>query len=182
MGQYSIQPTGIERFFAEDEIIVSKTDQHGKISYVNDVFIRVSGFPESELIGAPHSLIRHPQMPRGIFKLLWETIQQRREIFAYVMNLTRTGDHYWVLAHVTPTFGSRGDIVGYHSNRRVPSREGLNRILPLYDRMLAEERRHERKPDAAQASLKVLEQALAELGQDYDEFVWSTENQVGAAC
>ncbi|HSB54798.1 MAG TPA: hypothetical protein VLD58_10595, partial [Gemmatimonadales bacterium] len=134
------------------------------------------------LIGAPHSLIRHPQMPRGIFKLLWETIQQRREIFAYVMNLTRTGDHYWVLAHVTPTFGSRGDIVGYHSNRRVPSREGLNRILPLYDRMLAEERRHERKPDAAQASLKVLEQALAELGQDYDEFVWSTENQVGAAC
>jgi PAS domain-containing protein len=55
VGQHAIQPTGIERFFAEDEIIVSKTDPNGKISYVNDVFIRVSGFPESELIGAPHS-------------------------------------------------------------------------------------------------------------------------------
>lgn len=175
-------PTGVERFFADDEIIVSKTDPHGKITYVNDVFIRVSGFEEADLIGAPHSLIRHPGMPRGVFKLLWDTIQSRREIFAYVMNLCRTGEHYWVLAHVTPTFGPRGDIVGYHSNRRVPSREAMGAILPLYDRMLAEERRHERKPDGAAASVRLLEQVLAERGVSYDEFVWSLENKVGAAC
>jgi hypothetical protein len=146
------------------------------------IVIRVSGLAEAELIGAPHSVIRHPGMPRGIFKPLWDTIQQRRELFAYVMNLARTGDHYWVLAHVTPSFGPGDEIAGYHSSRRVAGREALARITLLYDRLLAEERRFERKPEAAQASVRLLERILAESGQHYEEFVWSLENEAGVTC
>ncbi len=115
-----IVPTGIERHFGEDEIIVSKTDLQGKITYANDVFIRVSGYSEEELIGAPHSLIRHPDMPRAVFKLLWDTLAAGEEIFAYVNNLAASGDNYWVFAHVTPSLGADGKVIGYHSNRRVP--------------------------------------------------------------
>ncbi len=179
------RPSGRERVFGEDEIIVSKTDPSGKITYVNDVFIRVSGYSEADLIGAPHSLIRHPEMPRAIFKTLWDTLQSRQELFAYIVNLSQNGDHYWVLAHVTPSFGPDGSIVGYHSNRRLPSRAAIDQIRPLYDRLLAAERKHERKLDALAASSQLLGEILAEMGMRYDEFVWSVENRygtVGLAC
>src|SRR5208282_4348758 len=111
------QPTGIERFFEEEEIIVSKTDLKGLITYANRVFVQISGYSEEELLGQPHSIIRHPSMPGSVFRLLWETIASGQEIFAYVNNMSKNGDHYWVFAHVTPTFGAAGEIVGYHSNR-----------------------------------------------------------------
>jgi hypothetical protein len=69
--------------------------------------------------------VRHPRMPRCVFKLLWETIQSGQDIFAYVCNLARNGDHYWVYAHVTPTFDEKGSIIGYHSNRRAPDPRSL---------------------------------------------------------
>ena len=96
--------TGVERTFGEDEIIVSKTDLTGRITYANDVFLRISGYAEAEVLGQPHSIIRHPGTPRAVFSLLWRTIESGREIFAYVVNRAKNGDHYWVLAHVTPTF------------------------------------------------------------------------------
>lgn len=182
MGYRDVKPSGVERYFDEDEIIVSKTDSHGLITYVNDVFIRVSGYRESELIGSPHSMIRHPDMPRAIFKLLWDTVQKREEIFAYVFNMCQNGDHYWVLAHVTPTFGSTGEIVGYHSNRRVPSRAAVAQMKPLYDRLLGEERKHSGKLDALAASTRLLGEILQDVGMPYSEWVWSIENMAGAAC
>ena len=117
-----VRPTGVERTFGQDEIIVSKTDLKGRITYANRVFLQVAGYTEREVLGAPHSLIRHPDMPRSVFQLLWDTIQGGREVFAYVVNLAKNGDHYWVLAHVTPTFDDAGKIVGYHSMRRLPAR------------------------------------------------------------
>lgn len=86
--------TGHERTFPEHEIIVSKTDPRGRMTYVNDIFLLVSGYAEDELIGEPHSKIRHPHMPRCVFKLLWDTILSGREIFAYVNNRAKSGDHY----------------------------------------------------------------------------------------
>lgn len=77
-----IQPTGTERTFENDEIIVSKTDSKGRITYANDVFLKLALYEESEVLGAPHSLVRHPDMPRAVFKLLWDTIQAGEEIFA----------------------------------------------------------------------------------------------------
>ena len=95
-------PTGRERTFGPDELIVSKTDLKGRMTYANDVFLRISGYDLDELIGQPHSLIRHPEMPRGLFRLLWQRISTGHEVFAFINNLAKTGDHYWVLAHVTP--------------------------------------------------------------------------------
>ncbi len=168
-----IQPTGKERTFGTDEIIVSKTDLTGKITYVNHVFVRVSGYSESELTGAPHSLIRHPDMPRAVFKYLWDTLKAGREIFAYVNNMARTGDNYWVLAHITPSFGSDGAIIGYHSNRRVPDRAKIAKVLPLYGMLTAVERRGTDRATALVASTQLLASTLSDLGMTYDEWVWS---------
>lgn len=167
-----IAPTGIERTFGTDEIIVSKTDLQGRISYANDVFIRVSGYDEQDLIGAPHSLIRHPEMPRAIFRLLWETVSAGRELFAYVNNLARNGDHYWVLAHVTPSWDRSGAIVGYHSNRRVPERRCVNLVEQLYGTLCAAERRHDDRRDGLAASTALLEATLAQAGLTYEEWLW----------
>ncbi len=172
-----IQPSGVERFFDEDEIIVSKTDTNGLITYANDVFIRVSGWTEAELIGAPHSIIRHPDMPRCVFKLLWDTIGSGSEIFAYVNNMAADGAHYWVLAHVTPSFDTAGKIVGYHSNRRLPARGAIQEIEPIYRTLLAEEKRFDHGPQAANAGYALLQQVLAEKGVTYEAWVWDITNR-----
>ncbi|MDH3236791.1 MAG: PAS domain-containing protein, partial [Alphaproteobacteria bacterium] len=114
-------PTGREVFFDRDDLIVSKTNLKGHITYANDIFCDIAGYTEADVIGQPHNMIRHPDMPRCVFKLLWDTIQAGAEIFAYVVNMAKNGDHYWVLAHVTPSYDANGSIIGYHSTRRVPN-------------------------------------------------------------
>lgn len=173
MREPAIRPTGTERTFGTDEIIVTKTDLKGRLTYTNDVFLRVSAYPEHEMLGQPHSMIRHPDMPRCVFKLLWDSLLARREIFAYVVNLAGDGAHYWVLAHVTPSLDAHGQVVGYHSNRRSPSRVAVDEIRALYAALLAEEHRHSRPADALAASTRLLDERLAARGQSYDEFVWS---------
>ncbi len=168
-----IQPTGQERRFNVDEIIVSKTDAAGRITYVNDVFCRIGLYAESELVGQPHSIIRHPDMPRSVFKLLWDTVGRGEEIFAFVKNMAKNGDHYWVLAHVTPTFDAQGKIVGYHSNRRVPDEAAVRQIEPIYREVLAEEQRHTDRKQGMQAGYDLLQAKLRTLGLTYDRFVFS---------
>lgn len=163
---------GKERTFPEDEIIVSKTDPKGRLTYVNDVFLTVSDYTEAECIGQPHSMIRHPDTPRAIFKLLWETISSGNEIFAYVNNRAKNGDHYWVFAHITPNFGSSGEIIGYHSNRRSPRPEALAKIQPLYDALLRTERAHPDRKQGLEASFKQLNDLLASKGTSYGEFIF----------
>ncbi len=165
-------PSGPERTFGDDEIIVTKTDLTGKITYANPVFLRISVYEEHEVLGKPHSCIRHPEMPRAVFRLLWDTIASGREIFAYVVNRASDGAHYWVLAHVTPTFDAAGRITGYHSNRRVPAREAVAQVWPLYRELRQLEERGDRK-EGLIASVARLEGRLAEMGMRYDEFVWS---------
>jgi len=164
--------TGVERFFEDDEIIVTKTDLKGRMTYVNDVFIKIAGYTEAQCLGEPHSLIRHPDMPRCIFKLLWDTIENGKEIFAYVVNRSSNGDHYWVLAHVTPSRDMDGNIIGYHSNRRVPDRQILdNTIIPLYQNLLTEEQKHSNAKEGMEASFKMVVDLLNESGVEYDEFI-----------
>jgi len=165
--------TGRETTFPESEIIVSKTDPQGRITYVNDVFLSVSGYTEAEVMGQPHNIIRHPEMPRCVFKLLWETVSSGKEIFAYVNNRAKNGDFYWVLAHVTPNFGKNREIVGYHSNRRVPTRESIRKITPIYQQLLAEENKHADRKEGMAASTRLLLNLLAQQGISYAEFVLS---------
>lgn len=166
-------PTQTERRFGEDEIIVSKTDLKGRILYANDVFCRVGLFRERDLIGQPHSILRHPDMPRSVFQLLWQTIADGREIFAYVKNMAQNGDYYWVLAHVTPSFDAKGQIIGYHSNRRTPDRMALERVIPLYRELLAEEQRHADRKQGQAAGVAWLQRQLQARGLAYEEFVFS---------
>ncbi|WP_369054511.1 PAS domain-containing protein [Kineococcus terrestris] len=169
----AIRPTGEERTFSADELIVSKTDPRGIITYANDVFLRVGAYQLHEVIGQPHNLIRHPDMPKAVFKLLWDTVSSGRELFAYVNNLAADGANYWVLAHVTPSFGAGGRIVGYHSSRRKPAASGVAAARELYAALRAEEHRHSSGRAAVEASTAMLERHLAERGVTYEEFVWS---------
>lgn len=164
--------TGHERTFEPSEIIVSKTDTKGRITYANQVFQRVAGYTEAELLGKPHSIVRHPDMPRCVFKYLWDTIAAGREVFAYVLNRAKCGDHYWVFAHVTPSFDRSGRVVGYHSNRRVPYPDALGKVKDLYARMLAEEKRHGDYHSGMAAATRILTDLLASRGQTYSEFVF----------
>lgn len=170
-------PTGMERMFGADEVIVSKTDTKGRLTYCNDVFCRISAYPESDLIGQPHNIIRHPDMPRGVFKLLWDTLEQGREIFAYVVNLAADGAHYWVLAHVTPSTDATGHTVGYHSNRRLPAQGAIREVEPIYRTLLTQEATHARGPQAAAAGLGALERILSEQSTTYEEWVWDITNR-----
>lgn len=168
-----IRPSGRETFFSASELIVSKTDLKGRVTYANGVFCRIAGYRESELIGQPHSIIRHPDMPRSVFRLLWDTIEDRREIFAYVKNMARNGDHYWVFAHVTPSFDTNGEMIGYHSNRRVPDREVIETaIMPLYAEVLKIERSHVNGKDALQAGYKALTDFVASQKVSYEELIF----------
>jgi PAS domain S-box-containing protein len=173
MSRSNIRLTGVERTFDDDEIIVSKTDRKGIILYANQVFVRVSGYSEEELVGAPHSIIRHPDMPRCVFKLLWDTIEAGEEIFAYVVNLCKTGDHYWVFAHVTPSFDEAGNILGYHSSRRTPDRKAVEQIKPIYALLNETERSYSNKADGMRASTDLMLQYLDKNGMAYDQFVFS---------
>lgn len=173
MSSAKVQPTGRESPFGEDEIIVTKTDLKGRITYANEVFLRVSHFTSEEVVGQPHSLIRHPDMPRSIFKLLWETLEAKKEMFAYVVNLASNGDHYWVLAHVTPSFDGGGNVVGYHSNRRKPEPEQIAKIAPIYQKLLAEERGPTNRKDGMSRAYDELSAMLRAQGVTYDEFVFA---------
>jgi PAS domain S-box-containing protein len=166
----NITPTSVEKVMREDDFIVSKTDLKGRIIYGNRVFIEFSGYSEKELIGTQHNVIRHPDMPRTVFKLLWDTIQDKRECNAYVKNMAKDGSFYWVFANVTPNLDSNGNITGYLSVRRKPKASGVKTVTDLYRAMLDAETRAGAR-DAIAASTRILTDLLAEKGMSYDELV-----------
>ncbi|MBT2969900.1 MAG: PAS domain-containing protein [Candidatus Thiodiazotropha sp. (ex Ctena orbiculata)] len=168
-----IVPTGREVLLKNDDFIVSKTDTKGRIVYVNREFMRISGFSESELLGRQHNIIRHPGMPRGIFKLLWDFIAAGNECFAYVKNLCKNGDHYWVLAHVTPDFNKQGEIIGFFSVRRKPNQHAVDYFSQLYEKLIkAEQEAGTRRALAASSAL--IDQAVEEQGfENYQSFILS---------
>lgn len=173
MARKMLQPTGVERPYGVEELIVSKTNLKGHITYANNVFLRLAQYSAEEVIGAPHSLIRHPDMPRSVFKLLWDTIQAKKEIFAYVLNMAKNGDHYWVFAHVTPTLDANRNVTGFHSNRRKPDPAQIDKVKPLYAQILAEEKRHDSRKEGMLRGFDCLVDVLKSKGVDYDEFVFS---------
>lgn len=125
--------------FPEGKLIVSRTDTKGKITHCNQAFIEMSGFDESELIGKPHHILRHPDMPAAAFKDLWDTINTKSKWSGYVKNLRKDGKYYWVYAVVVPNI-REGKLVGFASVRRKPSRTKINECTELYKTMLAEEK------------------------------------------
>ena len=175
----AVRPTGQERRLEPEDLIVSKTDRRGVITYANEPFLRISRYAEDDVLGQPHNLIRHPDMPRAVFKLLWDTVEAGNEVFAYVNNLASDGAHYWVLANVTPSYDEAGRVVGFHSSRRAPAPRSVAAITAVYERLRAEERRQPNGHAAVQAGTELLATLLAEQGTTYDEFVWSLIDEGG---
>ncbi len=128
----------IETEVPEDELIVSRTDFTGKITYVNETFAEISGYKPEELIGKPHNVIRHPDMPKSAFADLWETLERGDVWEGYVKNLRKDGGYYWVFAHIS-TVMKDGKAVEYKSVREPVSREKKIEMQNLYDKMRAEE-------------------------------------------
>ncbi|MCX6075552.1 MAG: PAS domain-containing protein [Campylobacterales bacterium] len=157
-----------ELTFQDNEIIVSKTDTDGRITYGNNLFLKMAGYSEKELLGAPHNIIRHPDMPKIVFKLLWETVRQGKEVYAYVINKSKNGDFYWVFANVTPSYDHNRNIIGYHSVRRKPSQKAVNIIKPLYKELLNAE-----KSGGLHTSEKMFNDLLSANGGRYDKFILS---------
>ncbi len=144
--------------------IVSETDEKGKITFCNDYFIEVCGYEKEELIGKPHSIVRHPDMPRVVFKLLWETISQGKNINAVVKNLAKDGRYYWIFTE----FESRrdtdtGEIIGYHAARKSISKHVIEIIAGLYAELLEIE-----KNEDIEASEKYLVSFLKDKGDDME--------------
>ena len=156
----------MEIYMNKNDLIVSKTDLKGRITYCNEAFIRISGYTEKELLDAPHSILRHEDMPRVVFQLLWERIKDKKPINAYVKNAAKNGDFYWVFANVTASLDDNDNIVGYYSVRRKPSDKGKKAAEGLYAQLLQSEQR-----DGVEASSKLLNETLKNAGVSYDEFI-----------
>jgi len=160
------EPTGKEIKLSKKRIIVSKTDMKGIILYANDYFSEVCGYSEVELIGKPHNIVRHPDMPKAVFYLLWQTIQQGKNITAVVKNLAKNGDHYWVVTDFEIQKDSMGNIYQYTAYRRAVPRQVLETIEPLYAKMLEIEQVHGMK-----ASVEYLNSYLAERKMSYNQYI-----------
>ena len=161
-----MQNSSNERQVGADAFLVSKTDTKGKITYCNIPFTQIVGAKGNELIGKPHNIVRHPDMPRIVFKILWEHVKNKKEVFAYVKNKSFDGSFYWVFANVTASLDQNGNTIGYYSVRRKPNPKALEIIIPLYKQLLEIE-----KSGGIEASSKLLENILKEKNKSYDELM-----------
>ena len=154
----------------EDDFIVSKTDLKGRITYGNEIFIKMSGYSEKELLFAPHNILRHSEMPAVVFKLLWQRLKEKSFVNAYVINRCKNGDYYWVFANVTTSLDKNGNTMGYYSVRRKPKSSAITTVEVLYKELLRIE-----KASGIIASEKYLENFLNDQGVSYDELIISLQ-------
>jgi len=166
-----------EVFLADEEFIVSKTDLRGNILYANRTFMSIASYSEEELLGQPHSIMRHPDMPKGVFKLLWQTIKKGNEFFGFVKNLCSDGRYYWVFANITPAFDQHNVLVGYLSVRRKPPASAIKVIKPIYQHMLKIEQSASSNEIAVQESIKYLQEQLDSLNVEYQTFAIGLFNE-----
>jgi len=168
-----VTPTNNETVLKDGEFIVSKTDLKSKILYGNEYFISISGWSEEELLGKPHNILRHPDMPQVAFKILYDLIENGQEFFGFVKNLKKDGGYYWVFANITPSFDASGKIIGYYSVRRKP-RDGFKKIIePLYKKLKEVE-----ESGGMQASYEVVQNLLKEKNLTFNELTLGIQKGV----
>lgn len=160
-----ITPTEVEHEVTSVDIIVSKGDEKGDITYANPIFFKLAGYTQAELLEQPHSIIRHPDMPKIIFKYLWDTIQSGTDVKAFVKNLCKDGGFYWVIAHVRVATNPDGSFRNYVSTRKGMSVSARTTIEPLYKALQEAEEK-----GGMEASLPLLEAFLKDNGASLDTF------------
>jgi PAS domain S-box-containing protein len=147
--------------------IVSKTDPKGIIEYGNDYFVEISGYTEAELIGKPHSIVRHPDMPKVVFKMMWDRINRAKNIMAVVKNMAKDGSYYWVITEFEPRVDPiSNDIISHTAFRKAAPKKAVEVMEPIYQKLLEIE-----KDGGVEASEKYLRGFLEEKRTTYDEFV-----------
>lgn len=147
--------------------IMSKTDLYGTIEYANEVFVDVCGYEDYELMAQPHNIIRHPDMPKIVFKVLWENIQKGNQFHGIVKNLAKSGRYYWVITNFEYSKDENGNIVNYIARRKaVPQDVITKHVEPLYKKLLQIE-----QVSGINASEKYLIGFLEEQGLSYVDFI-----------
>jgi len=149
--------------------ILSKTNAKGIIEYANDYFMEISGYKEWELMGKPHNIIRHPNMPKAVFKLLWDRINVGITTYAIVKNLAKDGSYYWVIAYFESINDSEGNIKTHYAKRKAIPDEVKTKISKIYQNLLAIE-----KHSGMEASEAYFKGYLEDLNINYDEFIYNT--------
>jgi len=153
------EPKDVEHEVKSVDLIVSKSDEEGNITYVNPIFIKISGYSQASLLEKPHAILRHPDMPKAIFKYLWENIKEGKDVIAYVKNLCADGGYYWVLATVKMAKNPDGSFRNYMSTRRAVHPSAKESIAKLYEEWLAIE-----KNEGIEASYAAFEKFLEDNG------------------
>ena len=169
-------PTGREIKLDRTKYIVSKTDTAGKIIYGNDYFSEISRYRRYELIGAPHNILRHPDMPKAIFYLMWQHLKSGRNIMAVVKNLAKNGDHYWVVTDFDIKYDREGNICNYLAFRQAVPKHVIKEIEPLYAALLEIEKKYN-----METSLEYLEGYLEERNMNYDQYIENLAKPRGIA-
>jgi len=158
-------PTDVEREVTPVDMIVSKANEAGDITYANPIFFKISGYSQGELLDQPHAILRHPDMPKVIFKYLWDNLKQGKEVYAYVKNLCKDGSYYWVLAQVRVAKNPDGSFRNYVSTRRSVAPAAKEAISELYTHLRSVE-----ESEGVEAAEKALSDWLAEHGQSFETF------------
>jgi PAS domain S-box-containing protein len=152
--------------FSKKKFIVSKTDIKGNITFINKNFTEVSGYSEAELMGEPHNILRHPDMPRAVFYLVWQNLLAGRPISGVIKNLAKDGRYYWVIADLEAKLNSDGSINSLTAFRRAAPQNVIDATEELYASLLAIEKKH-----GMEKSLVYLLGFLEEEELSYDEFI-----------
>ncbi|SHO81641.1 SIGNAL-TRANSDUCTION SENSOR PROTEIN-PAS/PAC domain [hydrothermal vent metagenome] len=160
-----ITPTNIEQEVRDIDVIISKGDANGDITYANPIFFKLAGYEQAELLDKPHSIIRHPDMPQIIFKTLWDNLKSGNELHTFVKNLSKDGSFYWVYAFIRVATNPDGSFRNYVSTRKSMSKRAREVIEPLYAKL-----RKAEEIGNMQESLKILEDFLASEGASLETF------------
>jgi PAS domain S-box-containing protein len=161
------QPINHEIKLNTKRYIVSKTDSKGIIEYGNDYFVEISGYKEAELIGQAHNIIRHPDMPKVVFKMMWDRIKKAQNIMAVVKNMAKDGSYYWVVTEFEPKVDPiTNEIISHTAFRKAAPQKAIDIMEPFYQKLIEIE-----KDGGMEASEKYLRGFLEEKKMSYDDFI-----------
>ena len=169
------RPTPIDKEVGwnKSQVVISETDVYGRITNVNDVFCNVCGYSPEEMIGQPHSIIRHPDMPKLVFKLLWDNLKVGNNFIGVIKNLAKSGEYYWVITDFEMRRDATGNITHYIARRKsVPKAVIENYVAPLYETLLKLE-----KVGGMELSTRFFKNYLAKQGKDYIDFIIDVMNE-----
>jgi len=159
-------PINKEIIIPDDQVLISVTDPKGNIIEANDIFIKVSGYSEDELVGSSHNIIRHPDMPKIMFKIVWDHIMDKENVMAVVKNLAKDGKYYWVVTDFVTRVDADRNIINYTAYRRPVHDKVKQAVIPLYKALCAIE-----EVAGIDASEKFLNDYFEERDLNYDDMI-----------